>query len=801
MKVPLEWLKEYVDIEMDPERLADLLTNTGTEVVSVDYPAREVKGVVIGRIREIQKHPHAQNLKVCRVDWGKGEGEIVCGAPNIFPEAKVAVALPGSTLASGRKILEEEIRGIKSQGMICSGQELGVNDDFSGVLILGEREPVGEDFSRRYHLGEAVFELDITPNRPDCLSMVGMAREVAVLTGKAIRMPSFMVQEGTEPVEDHFSVEILDPDLCPRYVARMIAGVAIADSPLWMQMRLWFSGVRPLGNVVDCTNYVMLELGQPLHAFDADKIADSKIIVRRARRGETMVTLDGVRRSLDEEDLLICDPSGPIALAGVMGGENTEVSGSTSRVLLESAYFSPPAINRTSRKHDIPSEASYRFSRGVDPSGSLLAANRAIQLMKELAGGVVYANAIDQYPHKIHPVKIDLRPLKASAFLGAEISRSWILSTMKGLGLRPLRGEEDGETITFEVPTYRPDLEREIDLIEEVARIHGYWNISATLPASRSRAGKLSMEQKKRRRLYSLLTGLGLHEVISYAFVSPEKNGYFQRGEEKPRAIRLANPISEEMSEMRTSLYPGLLNVLLHNFNRGIGDLAIFEVGRIFGEKEEGLLPEEKLMLGVALMGNWEPRQWDTMPRQVDFYTMKGIWERLLEEFRIVGGSLERTARDYFHPHLAANLVIGSETAGELGTLHPLLLRRLELPEGIVVMQLDLDILFRQEVGESIYRDIPRYPSIQMDLSLVVPERVEVGSVMQIIESHGGDLLYSVRLFDLYRGEQVGDGYKSLAFSLVFLHPERTLKEEEAKSSMDNIVKALGKILGARIRE
>ncbi len=801
MKVPLEWLKEYVDIEMEVERLADLLTNTGTEVVSIEYPGKEISGVTIGIIKEIHEHPHAQNLRVCKVDWGEREGEIVCGAPNIFPHAKVAVATPGSTLACGRKIMEEEIRGVKSQGMICSGQELGIGEEESGILILDMDDPVGEDFARRYHLGEAVLELDITPNRPDCLSIVGIAREIAALTGITYRYPSFEVEEEAEPIDEHFSVEILDTDLCPRYVARMIVGITVTDSPLWMQMRLKLSGIRPLSNVVDCTNYVMLELGQPLHAFDAEKIAESRIIVRRARRGEVMVTLDGVKRALGEEDLLICDPSGPIALAGVMGGENTEVSETTRKILLESAYFSPPAINRTSRKLDITSEASYRFSRGVDPSGALMAANRAVQLMKELAGGMIYANAIDQYPRKIHPVNINLRPMRASQILGAEIERSWIVSTMQALGLKRLQGESGGDAIGFEVPTFRPDLEREIDLIEEIARIYGYWEIPATLPASRARAGKLSLAQRRKRSLSQLLTGLGLNEVISYAFVSSEKNRYFSGDGKEIKPVRLANPLSEEMAEMRTTLYPCLLNVLVHNFNRGIDDVAIFEMGRIFRERSEEKLPEEKLMLGIALMGDWEPRQWDVSARRADFYTMKGIWERMLEEFRIKDGRLKKTERSYFHPQLAVELINGGETLGEMGALHPLLLKRWELPDGVVAMQLDLDLFLTQGVKEAIYREIPKYPSIHMDLSVVVPEKVEVETVIDVIRSHAGELLDSVRLFDLYRGEQVGEGYKSLAFRLVFLHPRRTLKEEEAKSSMQRILNGLRERLDARIRE
>jgi phenylalanyl-tRNA synthetase beta chain len=800
MKVPVEWLKEYIDIPVSIEDLAELLTNTGTAVESIDYPGREIQGVVTARVISLKEHPRAASLKVCTVDWGEGEKEVVCGAPNVFSGALVAVARPGAILPGGREIREVSIKGVRSCGMICSGEELGVNDDGEGILLLEDNLPLGEDFVKVYGLDEPVLDLEITPNRPDCLSLLGIAREIAAITGTSYRSPRVKVEEATETISSCFDVEILDPDLCPRYVARMIRSIKIGASPLWMQRRLKLAGIRPINNVVDVTNYVMLEFGQPLHAFDADKIADNRIIVRRAERGEEITTLDGVRRVLDGDELLICDPIGPIALAGVMGGENTEVSPSTVNVLLESAYFSPASISRTSRKQELHSEASYRFERGVDSGGCPRAADRAIEMMRELAGGSVLAGSVDRHPGAIAPVQILLRQSRVSRILGVEIDIGWIKGALEKLGVREIAGEAGHGEMRLEVPTYRPDLEREIDLIEEIARIYGYQKIPSTLPESRMRHGRLKPEQKKVRKMRRLLSGLGLYEIISYSFVSPERNQEFEAKENGVRAVRLANPLSDETSEMRTSLYPGLLQALAYNYNRKVVDLSIFEIGRVYLGREGEKLPEEKLALGIALMGNWEPRQWDSPPRRADFYTLKGIWEHILKEFG-ERGSITRVSRDYFHPRISVALQVKGEEVGEMGMLHPLLLRRWGLPPGIVTLHLDLERFIHLPAQAPLYRQIPRFPPVQMDLSLIVAEETELEKVVEVIRSSGGDLLGEVRLFDLYRGEQVGKGQKSLTFSLTFCHTQRTLKEEEAKASLEAIIAALCEQVGARIRK
>ncbi len=797
MRIPLEWLKQYIDIEMDTEVLADLLTNTGSAVESIDYPGRGVKGVMTGVVTAARPHPQATKLTTCDVDWGEGIYEIVCGAPNVREGMHVAVAVPGSTLPGGRRIEKATLRGVESHGMLCSGVELGLNDDTSGILDLGDEVPLGEELAALLGLDEAVLDLEITPNRPDCLCMLGMAREISALTGVPWRYPEVRLAESGIPVDKGYAVEILDPDLCTRYVARVIDKVAIRPAPLWMQVRLKMAGVRSISNIVDVTNYVMLEVGQPLHAFDAEKVSQGKIVVRRADEGEEIMTLDGASRRLHSSTLLICDPMGPVALAGVMGGENTEVSEGTRVILLESAHFYPPSIMRTAREQELPSEASYRFERGVDPSGCRQAADRAAGLMQELSGGEVRSGAIDVLPSPIVPVNLELRIGRAERLLGVELEAPWVSGTMRRLGLLVKDEDADNGKISLEIPAFRPDLVREIDLIEEVARIYGYSKVAPTLPTNRSGPGGLNREQKARRELRSLLTGLGLYEVLTYSFVPPERNALFGGGEE---ALRIANPLSEEASEMRTSIYPGLVGALLHNFNRHQTDLGIFEIGKVFHPRQGEKLPREDLMLGIALQGNWVPRQWDTPPARADFYTLKGIWENLLEGLAIYQHSTEKKKTPYFHPALAVELLVQDEPVGEMGVFHPLMLKRAGLPEGISALQLDLGRLFDLLQGSVLYREVPRFPAIQMDLSLVVKEDVEVGKVLKVIRSSGGALLKEVSLFDLYRGNQISEGEKSITFNLSFYDVDRTLKDEEAKASFAAVVEALKRELGADIR-
>jgi phenylalanyl-tRNA synthetase beta chain len=804
LRVSLEWLGDYVDLTIGPEELADRLTNTGTAVDGIEVIGGDLEGFRVGQVLEISSHPAAERLSVCRVDIGDAVLEIVCGARNVRPGVKAPVALPGSRLPDGTAIMETSIRGVASRGMLLSGKELGISDDAGGIMLLDEEVEVGTGLATALGMPDTILVLEVTPNRPDCLSMLGVAREVAAITGQSLKMPRFQLNESGKSAESAARVEIMDPDLCSRYAARVINGLAIGISPWWMQRRLQAAGVRPINNVVDITNYVMLELGQPLHAFDYDLVRDGHIIVRRAEDGETLTTLDGVARKLSDDDLLITDPSGPIALAGVMGGEHTEVGDDTTRVLLESAHFDPANIMRTSRVHDLFSEASYRFERGVDPNGCGYAADRAARLVQELARGEVMAGAVDVRARVIDPERLRLRVRRTGRLIGIPLRADEAEGLLRSIGLNVegMDREGDDEVLAVKVPTYRPDLEREIDLVEEVARLYGYDRIPPTLPENSSNVGYLTREQKARRVIARVMNGLGLHEAITLAFISPTWMDSLDPGREylPPDLIRLRNPISEEMSVMRPSLLPGLLEAVRFNLNRRVTDVFIFEMGRVFLHQPGEKLPREPLRLGCAMAGRWFPKQWNREPEEADFFTAKGLLESLLAALHVPDWSLERKELPFLHPSQSCAVKLGGGEGGYLGLIHPRVAREADLPENTGLMEIDVEGLIQASPELTMYREIPRYPSIQMDIAVVVREEADSREVETAIREAGGELLREVRLFDLYRGEQVGEGEKSLAYNLTFYAMDRTLRDEEARSACENIVSSLSERLGARLR-
>jgi len=804
MRVSLEWLAEYVDLVKSPEELAELLTNSGTAVDGIERLGGEYEDFIVGRVVEVRRHPSADRLSLCRVDLGSEVVDIVCGAPNVRVGISSPVATPGTRLPDGTVITEAAIRGVNSRGMLLSERELGISEEAAGIMVLEKEPAAGESLAAALNMLDTVLDLEITPNRPDCLCMLGVAREVAALTGQTLRRPAFNLDEDGTPAEQEVRIEIKDSDLCSRYVARVIDRVGIATSPWWMRRRLQAAGVRPISNVVDVTNYVMLELGQPLHAFDFDLITGGHIIVRRAAEGERMTTLDGIERALSHDDLLICDPSGPIALAGVMGGEHTEVGETTVKVLLESAHFDPANTMRTARIQDLPSEASYRFERGVDPNGCVYAADRAAYLMHILAEGIVGTGAVDVCARKIDPARLGIRVKRTSALIGASIESDDAASLLRSIELEVLEIHDDGEetTIDVEVPTFRPDLEREIDLVEEVARLYGYDRIPATLPLSSHNVGSLTREQRTRREISSIMVGMGLQEAITSAFISPRWLDMLDpdRVYLPSEAAVLRNPISEETSVMRPSLLPGLLGSACFNLNRRVMDIHLFETGRVFVPVDGEKLPAEPLKLGCVLAGGWLPKQWDREAEEVDFFICKGVLEGLMRSLHIDGWSLRREGLSFLHPAQSCVAVIGDERAGFLGLLHPRIAAEMDLPENTCVMELDMETIVTAAMTIMPYEEIPRFPSIQLDLAVVVAEDVDSLDVEEAIREAGGDLLREVRLFDLYRGEQLDEGEKSLAYGLSFYALDRTLKDKEARSAYEDIVKALGERFGARLR-
>lgn len=798
MKVLFSWLKDFIDFDLSPEELAEKLSFNGIEVEKIEKLKYSLKNVVVGRIKEIKPHPKAERLKICQVDTGKRILKIVCGAPNIKKKQCVPVALAGAILADGVKIKKTLIRGISSDGMLCSARELGISSDHSGILILDRDAKLGEDLIKVLSLDDAVLDCEVTPNRPDCLSIIGMAREVGAIVGKKISLPSFQVDESKTPLGKEIQVKIKAPDLCPRYTARLIKDVTIEHSPWWMQRRLECSGVRAINNIVDVTNYVLLEIGQPLHAFDYNLLSGAKIIVRRASPGEICLTLDGEERVLTPDMLVIADQRKSVALAGIMGGATSEVSERTKNILLESAYFHPPNVLKTSGELGLRSESSLRFERGIDPNNVALASNRAIQLMKELGGGEVFKGIIDVYPKLIKPKIISFRPETANKILGTDIPKREMIRIFKSLDF----SLKDNKKLKVAVPTFRPDIEREIDLIEEVGRIYGLNRIASTLPESSGKIGELSFAQRVERIVRDSLIKSGLSEIISFSFSTSENLDKLRIPKDSPlrQQVELKNPISEEWSSLRTLLLPGLIETAKYNINHGQNNVQIFEIGRVYAPAGKGKLPEESLKIGVLLTGFWQSGEWYSQEEEVNFFDLKGILELLMEDLRIKNWKLEEETYPFLHPGKSAALFIGKRESGFLGEIHPQVQLESDLPAKIYIFELKFDSLVKNARLYQAYPSIPRYPGIDYDISILVDKEKSSEEIEKIILKNGGKLLKRVKLFDLYSGKQIPEHKKSLAYRLSFWTEERTLLEDEVKAILDKVIKGLEKNLGAEIR-
>ncbi|OAT79389.1 phenylalanine--tRNA ligase subunit beta [Desulfotomaculum copahuensis] len=806
MRVSFKWLREYVDIPVPPAELADRMTMAGVAVEGLQDLGAGIENVFTGRILKIETHPNADKLVVCTVTTGEGEiRQIVTGATNVREGQVVPVAVEGARLAGGLVIKKARLRGVESRGMLCSGQELGLDpaampaDQAHGIMILPPDTPLGQDIRPVIGLDDVILELDLTPNRGDCLSMLGVAREAAALLGRELRPPVPVVTEIPASIAGRAQVDIAEPDLCRRYVARLFTNIKIGPSPLWMQERLRAAGVRPINNLVDITNYVMIELGQPLHAFDFDTLRDGRIIVRRARENEVLISLDNVERRLTGDMLVIADPGGPVAVAGVMGGLATEVTGKTTSVLLESAYFHPVSVRRTSRALGLRSEASTRFEKGIDPAGCRRAADRAAQLLQQLGAGEICSGVIDNYPVSHTPKTIILRPERAGQVLGVAVSREEAAGILSRLDF----GVQDaGGDLLVTVPSHRVDVGLEIDLIEEVARMHGYHRIPATLPSGAATRGARTAEQSLTARVKDVLAQCGLTEVVTYSFTSPVFADRFHlpSGSERRQTLALQNPLSEEQSVMRTMLLPGLVEVLQRNFNRRVTDGAVFEIGRVYFPRDGEPLPEERPALAAAVTGQM-PAGWNRPAQVLDFFFLKGVLETLAREIGLDVLHFEPLTGDpSFHPGRTAAVYAGEEKLGVLGELHPDVLESFELPARVTAFELDLASLLTRSGRVPRYQSLPRFPAMDRDLAVVVRKEIPAREVLRIIRKAGGALLSSVRLFDVYQGEQVKEGYRSLAFALKFQAGDRTLTDAEVLAHTAAISAALAKQLGAELR-
>jgi phenylalanyl-tRNA synthetase beta chain len=814
MKVSYQWLAEYVNLEgYTAADLAEKLTRSGIEVDVVENRNKGVEQVIVGYVQTREKHPDADKLNVCTVDVGQAEHlQIVCGAPNVDAGQKVPVAVVGAVLPGDFKIKKAKLRGVESHGMICSAKELGLNDRLlpkeiqEGILVLPENLKIGENILDVMGMRDEIMELDLTPNRSDCLSMIGVAYEIAAIIGRVVKLPAAdeQVHLTKTRASDRIQVKINAADYCDHYAVRLIEGIRITASPLWLQNRLMAAGIRPINNIVDITNYVMLEYGQPLHAFDADQL-EGQIDVRLAKPGEKMVTLDDVERTLDPEMLLITDGVKPIAIAGVMGGANSEVTQKTTRILLESARFAGGSVRKTSRQLGLRSEASLRFEKEVNPQAVIPALNRAAAFIAKYDEGEVAEGIVEDVINTTNETTIPLSVDKVNQYLGTHISMLEMKEIFSRLNFDYEETTAD-QSLWVRVPSRRGDITRDVDLIEEVARLYGYDLIPTTLMSGVTTPGSLNRQQVIRRAVRSLLTQSGLNEVVNYSFTHPDKIRSFPGLFVEAEPIALSMPMSEERAVLRTSLIPHLLDDAMYNRNRNQEDIAIFEIGSVFVTNEQRItkLPEEKMLLSVLLTGERNAAHWSAKKSLVDFYDLKGIVERLIEYLGIQDIKFIPVQKNGFHPGRTASLMLSSEAGeiqvGYMGQLHPTLQQEMDLDD-TYIMELELEPLYNHATFNIAYRALPRFPAIARDIAVVVAEDIHAGDLAGSVKAVAGSLLESVEVFDVFVGERLGAGKKSIALSLVYRHPERTLTDEEVSELHTSVVKELEVAFAAELRK
>ena len=803
MLASYNWLKEYINIEVSPEELSYRLTMAGLEVSNLVCVGEELERIQVARIEKISIHPNADKLSICRIYNGKERFNIVCGARNIKAGDKVAFAPVGTRLPNGLKIKASKIRGFLSEGMLCSEEELKLEEKSTGIMILPPESEIGKDLASALMMKDYVLELDLTPNRADCFSMIGIAREAAALLDTPLSLPRIEVEEEEEDLGKFINVNIEAPEFCPRYTARYVFNIKIQPSPLWMRRRLELGGIRSINNVVDVTNYVLLEWGQPMHAFDYALLDQGKIIVKKATPGEVFFTLDNKEHTLDEQTLMICDASKYIAIGGIMGGINTEVTEGTTAVLLESAYFNPQNILRTSRKLGIKTESSLRFEKGVNPETVIPSLNRAAQLIAKTANGKVARGIVDSRPPLPHqPLKIELRPNKANLILGTEISSAKMAGYLERLGIS-VESKNSNRLLTT-IPSHRGDLRTEIDLVEEIARIHGYDQIPVTLPdmAVAEEKGKTSFKQEDKAR--SVLAGSGFYEIISYSFIASKNIADLQTPEEHAfrRYISISNPLSRDQSVMRTTLLPGLLMAVAENHRHKNMNLKIFELGRVFFREKQNSLPTEKLMIGGVMCGLQTEESWNCPRREVDFFDLKGTLENLFRALFIGGIHYQvNNSIPYLHSGISSLVILNERPVGVLGELHPHVLDNFGISRKIFVFEIDFGEIIRYYVNDRKAKPLPKFPPVYRDIALVVDIDTPHQIIEEVITSSNVRFLEEVKVFDVYQGDPIPAGKKSLAYRMKFQSRDRSLTDEEVNLFYEKIISHLSNKLDVELRK
>ena len=802
MRVPLEWLHEYVVPDLDTAALAERLAMTGTEVERIErHGVAALENFVIGRVLEADQHPNADRLRVCVVDIGDGApSQIVCGAPNVAAGQTVAVAKPGAVMPDGTKLGKAKLRGIESNGMILAEDEVAIGTEHDGIMVL-ERDGLepGTPLTDVLPIATDVLVLEITPNRPDCLAIYGVAREVHAATGANLNPAPWRNDPGKPGEVAGAKVIVECPDLCPRFTARVFEDVKIGPSPLWLKARLMAAGQRPISNVVDITNYVMLLTGQPLHAFDLDRVEGATLTVRRAHDGEQVETLDGQTRTLDSDMVLIEDAAGPTSIAGVMGGARSEVGADTTRVLMEAANWNGANIHQTSLKLGLRSEASGRFEKGIQPEQAIDAQAVSTRLMLDLTGARLVPGTIDVGGEGPPPKTIALRDARITRLLGVDVPRARCAEILNALEFTTADAE-DGLEVT--VPAFRrADVTREIDLIEEVARLDGLEKLPVTLPSRHGASGRLTARQRLRRSATDALTAQGLNEIVGWSFAHPGLADRLRLGAEHPLrgTVVLANPLSTDLSELRTTLLGSLLDVARHNRARGVGNVRLFEAGAVYLPTEPGQLPREPYHVGALLTGTVRPATWrGGTPPPVDFFAIKGVLEGLMDRVR-ADWRLEHGAEPFLHPGRSARIVVAGAPVGWIGEVHPLVAANWDLRDTVAAFELDLDAV--PEPATALYREVSGFPDVREDIAVVLPEHVSAAQLLALVRHAGGRLLAGAEVFDVYRDpERLGEGNVSLALRLTYRAGDRTLTDEEVAERRAAIAEAVADKLGGRIR-
>ncbi len=794
MLVPLKWLRDYVDIDVDTKEFADMMTMTGSKVEKVEFFGQETNGVEVCKILEIDKHPDADKLKVTKVEVADGQTlQIVTNATNIKVGDFVPVARIGAVLPDNFKIKKGKLRGVLSEGMFCGCEELTIPSQYveeykkNGIYILDyEKEyELGKDVREVLGINDALIEFEITSNRPDCRSIIGIAREVAVTLGKDLKVPEINVKGSDEKM--NFEIDV-QTDLCKRYSAKVVKDVKVKPSPYWMQRRLIEAGMRPINNIVDITNYVMLELGQPLHAFDLDDIKYDKMTVKLAEEGEKFVTLDGVERTLDKDTLVIGNKDKTLDLAGIMGGQNSEIKDTTTSILIEGASFSKENIRATSKKLGLRTEASSRFEKGIDINLTEIAVNRACQLIEMLECGVVLDGMLDYYPEKEEVQKIVVNPVRINKLLGVEVKIDEFINILEKLEFKTNLISSD--KLELEVPSFRLDITEDADILEEIARIYGYENIPSHSLEGNATAGVKTKKQKFIDSIKSNSISCGLNEILTYSFVSPKgvDNINLDENDSKREFVKIMNPLGEETSVMRTTLIPNMLNIISTNISHKVEEAYLFECGNTFIPQEN--LPKEVKKYCIGMYG-----------KEADFFELKGIIEEVLENVGLKNYEVEpEKNNNTFHPGRCANLVLEGKVLGTFGELHPDVIENYNLGQRVYVAEIDIDLVFENTDETKIYTQLPKYPSTSRDIALLVKDEIFVKQIEDIIKANSSDIVESYKLFDVYKGAQIEEGYKSIAYTITYRSKDKTLTDEEVSTVHDKILSELSDKLDANLR-